>query len=198
MTAPVEPVTVAEIALDDLAPGGRWHSRFFDLQSPWVDRGVRRWLRLVRPEVRRPVMAAGAWSERIPEQLVGTMIGVWHPSVLSRFDDLFEPGLEPDLPAADRPTDGCWHFISVTITPSWQGQGLGRRMVRAALERLAASTPDVTVRTLSPALGLADLLGSTDGTTVTRVVLLVAVVALPIVRFHCANGARLDAILAAS
>ena len=198
MSAADESARVVPYDLEDIAPDGPLREAFIALQAPWTERGVSRWLGLLTPASSRPLLVNGAWSREDEPRLVGTMVGLWHPTVLDRFDTVFEPEATPSLSADARPDHGCWHFISVTIAQGWQGRGLGRRMVRHALQSLRECSPKVIARTLSPALGLADALGTSDGASVSPAVLEAAVHGLPIVRFHCANGATLDAILPGS
>ncbi|MGM0577343.1 MAG: hypothetical protein ACQEXJ_16580 [Myxococcota bacterium] len=194
---------IQPLPLERVGPGGDLREAFLAVQEPWQDRGLVRWIDLVRPDGRWPVEVVGAWPEGRPEALSGTIVCVWAPEVLSRFDDLLE-GSGPDGVRGDsRPTDGAWHLIAVTTVPETRGTGLGRRLARGALRVLGDRDPTTTVCTLSPAVGLADLAEQVPGESFEERVRAVlwrvsddeGRPVLRIQRFHLGNGATLGAVL---
>ena len=189
---------VREVALSEIAPDGAARSAFLELHAPWTGRGLTRWLSLLAPDARRPVLVVGAYDEG-DGALLGAVIGVWDEAPCERFDDLFE-----GLPGArhaptDRPADGAWHLISVTTTESAEVRnlGLGRTLLGNILAILGA-TGHTRVCTMSPALGLPELAavwpyGVDDA--VLHAARADARPALQVMRLHLGGGATLDRVL---
>lgn len=188
-----------ELALSEIASEGSARSSFLALHAPWTERGLTRWLGLMRPEVERPVLVVGA-VDPDSAALLGAVIGVWNAAPVQRFDDLLEPCKAPGATrATDRPAAGAWHLISVTTAERAEVRnlGLGRRLLTAILALLAA-TGHAHVCTMSPALGLPELMTVwPDG--VDDAVLHAARAdgrpALQVLRLHLGGGATLDRVL---
>ena len=198
-----ENLRIAEIPLTTLRTDGPLWQAFCTVQAPWIAAGVTRWLELVRADGPWPALVVAAWRTERPTQLLGTIVGIWAPAPVTRFDDLLEKRCPDGLFGADRPTDGVWHFIAATVAPDGEGLNLGRRLVGAALAWMAVHAPQARARTLSPAVGLPRLLGLVGDTHgVREAVLHVANAkgqpALEILRLHLGAGATLDAILTES
>lgn len=198
---------IGPLPAERVAPGGDLRQAFLRVEEPWRERGLTRWFELVRPDGPWPVAIVGAWPEGRPQDLQGTIVAVWAPRLLARFDDLLEASGASRPVAEGWPRGGAWHFIAVTTLPTARGTGLGRRLARAALGELAERDPSTTICTLSPAIGLARLAervdagsGAEDFRGRVRAVLLRGAdeegrPLLPIQRFHLGNGATLGAIL---
>ena len=194
-----------EIALEELplaelrGQPALWQS-FLTVQTPWIEAGVTRWLDLVRPEGPWPAFVMGARRPGQPQQLLGTIVGIWAPTAVARFDDLLEGRCPTGHGGSDRPDGGVWHFIAATVGPDGEGLNLGRRLVGAALDWLVAHTPHAQARTLSPAVGLPRLLTLLPEPDAVREAVLHVANAkgqpeLEILRLHLGAGATLDAIL---
>ncbi len=191
MTASPE---IRDIPLPDIARGGPLRAAFETLHHQWTDRGLTRWLDLFEPDHHRPVLALGAFLDG---QLIGAVIGVWHPTPCDRFDALLES--DPNMPKSARPAHGAWHLIAVTTAEDnrTRGTGLGRVLLGHILE-LLRDTGHAEVLTLSPVVGLPRLLALWDGPledAVLHASLEDGRPFLPIMRLHLGAGARLDAIL---
>ena len=194
---------IAEIPLTTLRTDGQLWQAFYAVQAPWIAAGVTRWLELVRADGPWPALVVAAWRPEQPTQLLGTIVGMWAPVPVTRFDDLLEKRCPDGRIGAERPTDGVWHFIAATVGPGAEGLNLGRRLVGAALAWMAVHAPQARARTLSPAVGLPRLLGLLGDTHAVREsVLHIANAkgqpALEILRLHLGAGATLDAILTRS
>jgi len=195
-------VQLTQLPLADIAPGGRLERAFLRVQAPWVERGVSRWIGLARPHGVWPCVVFGALA---PDQtLFGTLVAIWAPEALDRFDTLFEAACPGGHTALSRPAGGVWHFIAVTRSPQGAGLNIGRILVRRAISWVRGhGGPEVQARTLSPAVGLPELLqmvgASNDGVGVERALRGTADTQgrpmLPIMRLHLGAGGWLDAAL---
>ncbi len=199
MTAQEE-IALDELPLADLRRQPELWQSFLAVQTPWIEAGVTRWLDLVRPDGPWPALVMGAQRPGQTQRLLGTIVGIWAPTAVQRFDDLLEGRCPDGRVGNDRPDGGVWHFIAATVGPDGEGLNLGRRLVGAALDWLVAHTPHAQARTLSPAVGLprlVTLLPAQDA--VREAVLHLANAkgqpALEILRLHLGAGATLDAIL---
>ncbi len=145
--------SVREIPVAEIAHFDTLRADFIALHREWTERGLTRWLSLLDPKGRRPVLVLGAFDQH--ETLLGAVIGVWHPTPCERFDDLFAPTA---YAVTDRPARGAWHLIAVTTSEHARARNLGlaRLLLGCILGQLAA-TGHTRVRTLSPALGLPEL-----------------------------------------
>ena len=194
-----------EITLAELRDNPTLWQAFLAVQAPWQAAGVTRWLDLLappRPTQRAPwpVMVLAARRRDAAAELLGTIVGVWAATPVNRFDDLLEQRCPQGFAGTDRPDGGVWHFIAATVAPQAAGLNLGRRLVGAALDWVAAHGHLAQARTLSPAVGLPHLLALLgDEAAVREAVLHVAndqgQPALEILRLHLGAGATLDAIL---
>ncbi len=192
---------IAEIALSKLAVDGELRAAFEAIHRvDWLDQGIRRWLRLLDPLGPWPVVVLGALADGC---LAGTIVGVWAQHPIERFDDLLESPCPQQFRGGDRPAGGLWHFIAVTTDPQQRQLALGRPLLGAALQWVRQQ-PGAQMRTLSPAVGLADALHALQlpgdfRQTVTKVVRSLArrdgAGHLPILGLHPASGAKLDKIL---
>lgn len=191
-------VASGEVALDRLRGDPALWLDFLAVQQPWIDAGVTRWLDLVRADGPWPCFVVAAWRPEQPDHLLGTVIGIWAAQPVSRFDDLLEHACPGGWRGVDRPAGGVWHFIAATAGKDADGLGLGRQLVGFALAWMDQFAPDALARTLSPAVGLPELLALTGGDVARAVHGLVTQggqPALPILRLHLGAGATLDAIL---
>lgn len=196
---------VRELAVGEVAPGGTLARSFLDVQRPWIERGVGRWIDLIRADGPWPVLVLGAISSS--GTLDATIVGMWAPQAHTRFDALYEargPGR-----ASERPEGGVWHFIAVTTHPRARGHDLGRRMVKSALARVAGMGGSPLARTLSPVVGLPELAarireGRGDPAMAERAARQLAIwraadshgrPLLKVLRLHLGAGAFLDEIL---
>ncbi len=198
--APHVDLVLGEVRLIDLQENASLRASFLDVQAPWIAAGVRRWLGLVRTDGAWPVFVLAAWQSDAPTRLLGTVVGVWAPQPIGRFDDLLETECPDGLRGAARPQDGVWHFVAATVSPQAEGLNLGRRLVGAALDWMTLHAPNARARTLSPAVGLPGVAALLHGTDPIRdAVLHVANAqgqpALDILRLHLGAGATLEAIL---
>lgn len=200
-------MSAAPICLIDpaeLQRGGRLHEAFRDLhQQDWIGEGIARWLALLEPDSRWPLVVLGA-TDADPQRtfLHGTIVGVWATEPIARFDDLLE--LPGTLHRDARPTGGYWHFIAVTTHPDSRDLRLGRPLLQAALA-FATEAGAEGARTLSPAVRAAELvqlLGWQSLPVPVRLARLLRRVAdnngkpvLPILQLHPASGATLEALL---
>jgi hypothetical protein len=176
------------------------------VQRPWQERGVSAWVDLVRPDGPWPVVVFGASAAAVP--LLGTLVAVWAPAPLDRFDDLYDAVCPGGHRGGDRPRGGVWHFIAVTRRAQARGLRVGRRLVAAALAWVACHDPGAGARTLSPAVGLPELVRATasrlGGASVGPDVALrrasdgAGRPFLPILRLHLGAGAWLERVLIAS
>jgi GNAT superfamily N-acetyltransferase len=189
-----------EIPLTELRQNPQLWQAFLAVQAPWIAAGVTRWLDRVRPDGPWPVLVVAATRPEAPQQLLGTIVGVWAQEPVQRFDDLLETRCPQGFVGVDRPDGGVWHFIAATVAPDAAGLNLGRRLVGAALDWLKLHAPHAQARTLSPAVGLphlTQLLGEPHA--VRDAVLHLAndkgQPALEILRLHLGAGATLDAML---
>jgi len=197
MAADHDPVAIREIALHELTPGAPLQAAFRMLHREWHARGVSRWLDLLSVRGAHPVVVFGAFADH-GRVLVGAVVGVWSAAPIERFDDLFDapPAVARALA---RPRGGAWHLIAVTTDPRREVRGLG--LGRALLARVlgwAADGGHRIVRTLSPALGLPELLadwphGRVDA--VTRAARRDGKPVLQVLRLHLGGGASLERIL---
>ena len=194
-------LTLDEVPLTALRTGALWAS-FLHVQAPWIAAGVTRWLDLVRSDGPWPVFVVAAQRPEQPETLLGTIVGVWAPAPVSRFDDLLDNVAPRGLRGADRPSDGVWHFIAATVDPAAEGMNLGRQLVGAALTWMETNTgPDALARTLSPAVGLPELaawvadMPDPIHAAIYGLANAKGQPALEILRLHLGAGARLDAVL---
>ena len=196
-------VVLGEVTLEALRTQPALWQAFLDVQAPWIDAGVSRWLDLVQPNAPWPVFVIAAWSPEAPGSLLGTTLGVWAETPIARFDDLLEHACPQGFHGASRPVGGVWHFIAATASPHAAGLNLGRRLVGAALDWMQTCAPEARARTLSPAVGLPHLLTLlNDVDAVHEAVFHVANAkgqpALEILRLHLGAGAKLEAVLANS
>lgn len=192
---------INELALGRLEPGGDLRPSFEALhRQDWLDQGIGRWLRLIGPRAAWPVVVLGA---EVEGGLLGTIVGVWAPQPVERFDDLLEARCPGGLVGADRPAGGSWHFIAVTTDPRQRHLALGRPLLAAALGWVQRQ-PGAEMRTLSPAVGLQEALarlGSDrdDRAAVLRIILRLArtdgAAHLAILGLHPAQGAQLEQVL---
>ena len=193
-------VRIEEVPLQRIAPHGDLRTRFIEVQHPWINRGVDRWISLLEPTSHWPVRVTGAFdSEGL---LLATLVRVFSPFTLDRFDRLFERGAHRSPHEPCRPT---WHFIAVTRHEDGRGLGLGRKLVKATLDLVSQQTPDAYVCTLSPAVGIKKLttqLQPDDGWTRDTALRTIREAShtdgkplLPVLRLHLAAGAALDAVL---
>jgi len=192
-----------EVELVEIRPDGPIRSDFLELHAPWIDRGLTRWLSLLDPGGRRPVVVVGAFAES-GLALLGAVIGVWSQRPCERFDELLEApnGADTMRGVTDRPLGGAWHLISVTTTDAIEvrNTGLARRLVGDILMLLGA-TGHAFVRTLSPALGLPELnaiwpFGTDDA--VMHAARSDGRPVLQVMRLHLGGGATLERVLHAS
>ncbi|MFT7582211.1 MAG: GNAT superfamily N-acetyltransferase, partial [Myxococcota bacterium] len=189
------PPEIREMVLSELR-GALW-PRFVTLQAPWTERGMSRWLTLIKPDGPHPTLVVGAFAGDL---LVGTLVGFWSSTPLARFDDLF--GEMVGVPASTRPEGGVWHLVGVTLDPRARGRDLGRAIVSTALACIARQR-GTDVCTMSPAFGLAALgqrlssLGISDplGAAVWRLTDSQGRPALPVMRLHMGAGASLAALV---
>ena len=197
-----EQLRLDELALATLRGDPQLWQAFCAVQAPWLAAGVARWLELVRPDGAWPAFVLAAWRPDQPTTLLGTIVGIWAPAPVARFDDLLEQRCPGGLVGADRPAGGVWHFIAATVCPEAEGLNLGRQLVGAALAWLPVHAPGARARTLSPAVGLPRLRGLLATGSLRDAVLRIANAkgqpALEILRLHLGAGATLDAILADS
>ncbi len=197
-------LTLAEVPLARMGPGGDLRPSFVGLQRPWTRRGVHRWLDLVDPAGRWPVAVLGALPASGAPALAGALVALWASEPLERFDDLFDRPRGPAGDASRRPQGGIWHFISVTTDPRARGADLGRRLVEVALDWVRATSGADEARTLSPAVGLPDLAKRVaPGAPFERAAMVALRAAaredgspvMPIVRLHLGAGAWLERVL---
>ncbi|MFO0748716.1 MAG: GNAT family N-acetyltransferase [Myxococcota bacterium] len=196
MTEDSNPIAIREVELAELEPGGLLHGPFAALHREWIARGFSRWLSFVRHDGPHPTVVFGAF---VHGQLAGAVVGIWGPGPIPRFDLLFEHAYGP---ATSRPRRGAWHLIAVTTDPASEvrGLGLGRALLGRALAWASAQGFDV-VRTLSPAVGLAELAARWPRdrhdaiTTASRPD---GRPALQVLRLHLGGGAILERVLSAS
>lgn len=202
MDAKAPPIVAIPTA--DVHTAGRLHQAFLALhRQDWLDAGIGRWLGLFAPQSRWPVVVLGAEGET-PDGpvLYGTIVGVWAPQPIPRFDDLLER--EGPLARDERPAGGYWHFIAVTTHPDHRQLRLGRPLLQAALD-FAARMGAGGARTLSPLVGAAKLvrqLGWEALPVPVRLARLLRRVSdanglpvLPILQLHPASGAVVEALL---
>jgi hypothetical protein len=198
---------IGGLPLDELTEGGATRGRFLEVQAPWTARGTARWLKLVDPRGGWPIRVWGA-RRRADATLLGTLVAVWAPQPLDRFDDLLESTCPTGDGATARPTAGTWHFIAVTRHPDGAALGLGRALVKHALSVIAREHAQAQARTLSPAVGLpeaAAAVGQGLGFSATSVARTLRQATdaegrpcLKVLRLHLGAGASLDAALWAS
>ncbi|MCC6625745.1 MAG: GNAT family N-acetyltransferase [Deltaproteobacteria bacterium] len=198
-------IVIREILLSEIAPPGRgepgWlYEDFRTLHSEWTARGASRWLGLLRQDGPHPVVVFGAFTGRSSPRLVGAVVGVWASAPVARFDDLFEGSGAAS--ATRRPPGGVWHFIAVTTDPTRElrGLGLGRLLLGRALS-WARDRGHEEVRTLSPALGLPELVASWPGDLIDAVRTSARPDGRPVLqvlRLHLGGGARLERVLVGS
>jgi hypothetical protein len=197
---------ILPLSLADLAKAGRLHAAFCDLhRADWLQAGIVRWLTLLEPHSSWPLVVLGT---ELPDQttptLAGTIVGIWAPTPMERFDDLLERRC-PGEPGRDsRPAGGYWHFIAVTTHPKHRELRLGRPLLDAALA-FVTRQPGSSARTLSPAIRAHDLalaLGWHDMPVPQRMARLLRRVTdpdgrpvLPILQLHPASGAVVEAVL---
>ncbi len=194
--------SVREIPIIEIARSDTLRADFVALHRDWTERGLTRWLSLLDPQGRRPVLVMGAFDQH--DTLLGAVIGVWHPRPCERFDDLFAPTARL---VTDRPADGAWHLIAVTTSEHARARnvGLARLLLGCILARLAA-TGHTRVRTLSPALGLPELarLWATDERPVDLEDAVMHAArsdgrpVLQVMRLHLGGGAVLERVLLGS
>jgi hypothetical protein len=197
---------ILPLSLQDLAKTGRLHAAFCDLhRADWLQAGIVRWLALLEPHSSWPLVVLGAeLADQRQLTLAGTIVGVWSPTPIARFDDLLERTC-PGEPGRDtRPAGGYWHFIAVTTHPLHREMRLGRPLLDAALA-FVTSLPGSGARTLSPAVRARDLavaLGWQHMPVPQRMVRLLRRVTdpdgrpvLPILQLHPASGAVVEAVL---
>lgn len=192
---------ISEIDLERLAPQGDLRGPFEAIhRADWLDQGIRRWLTLLDPTGPWPVAVLGGRSDG---GLAGTIVGVWAQQPVDRFDDLLETSCPQQWRGADRPAGGYWHFIAVTTDPQQRHLAMGRPLLGAAL-RWVQLQPGAQMRTLSPAVGLADALKalSLPGEIRPAARRIVQSLArrdgaghLPILGLHPASGAKLEKVL---
>lgn len=190
-----------EIPLTTLREAGLW-AEFLHVQAPWIEAGVSRWLDLLRTEGPWPVFVVAAWEQGAPDHLLGTIVGVWAPAPVTRFDVLLETAEPGGRRGANRPTGGVWHFVAATVGPDAAGRNLGRLLVGGALHWMDThASNDALARTLSPAVGLPGLLEVVQSppiplhTAVLQLANAKGYPALEILRLHLGAGARLEAVL---
>ena len=192
---------IAEIALSRLSAQGELRAELESIHRlDWLDQGISRWLKLLDPQGPWPVVVLGA---RTPVGLAGTIVGVWAPQPIDRFDDLLESACPQPHHGSDRPAGGYWHFIAVTTDPRQRELALGRPLLAAALA-FVRQQPMAQMRTLSPAVGLAEALRTLElpgdlRDNCLRVLRSLARVDggghLPILGLHPASGATLEKVL---
>ena len=192
---------ISEIRLERLAPQGDLRGALEAIHRvDWLDQGIRRWLSLLDPLGPWPVMVLGGHGEG---GLAGTIVGVWAQQPIERFDDLLESACPQQWRGADRPDGGFWHFIAVTTDPQQRQLALGRPLLGAALQWVKQRS-GAQMRTLSPAVGLADALkmlpNSGEFRPAARRVLQSLARCdgaghLPILGLHPAAGATLEKVL---
>jgi hypothetical protein len=190
----------------DLAKAGRLHAAFCDLHhADWLQAGIVRWLALLEPQSSWPLVVLGVeLADQLQPTLAGTIVGVWAPTPVDRFDDLLETTCQGTLGRDSRPTGGFWHFIAVTTHPQHRELRLGRPLLDAALA-FVANLEGSGARTLSPAVRAHDLavaLGWLDLPVPQRMARLLRRVTdtqgrpmLPILQLHPASGAVVEAVL---
>lgn len=194
-----------EFSLQELREPQTWQ-QFLHIQQPWIEAGVTRWLQLLSPlpsekPLNHPVFVLGAALQTQPDRLLGTLVGTWQEAPIARFDDLLEKPLEHPHLATDRPLDGVWHFIAVTVAHEAEGQHLGRALVGAGLAWLDHNAPHARARTLSPAVGLPKLMELVENLPNPQREAILHLAddqgrpLLEILRLHLGAGATLEAIL---
>jgi len=196
-------IVIREILLSEIAPAGRgpagWlRDAFLTLHGEWTARGVGRWLDLLRQDGPHPVVVFGAFAGRSEPRLVGAVVGVWASTPIARFDDLFELAGGVGV-ATRRPPGGAWHLIAVTTDPTRErrGLGLGRLLLGRALA-WARDRGHEEVRTLSPALGLPELVARGSGDVLEALRTTARADGRPVLqvlRLHMGGGARLERVL---
>lgn len=199
----MQPIVYAELPLDRVGPAGDLRPAFLRVQQPWVDDGIARWLDLVAPAGGWPVTVLAAWTDDAPDRLLATLVGVWAPAPIDRFDDLLEGRAVPAHSGTDRPSGGVWHFIAVTTAPEAKDLSLSRPLLAEGLAWVTRVSPTALARTLSPAVGLpalAERLQDGDFRTRAQAVLrrlsdVRGRPALPILSLHPGAGATLEKVL---
>lgn len=183
---------IREITPEEITPGRPLREAFLELHAVWIDRGLKRWLALLRPDAPLPSMLVGAFAGTALE---GVVIGIWADAPCDRFDSLFDIEVGPGIAA--RPRRGAWHLISVTTAPSAGAHGLGRHLLARVLVALDA-TGHREARTLSPAVGLPELAAAWPGSLEDAVLHAARTDGRPVLqvmRLHLGGGARLEAVL---
>lgn len=179
MSEPSSQVEIREIPIGDLAVESELYARFETIhERGWLRHGIRRWLTLLSPASKHPVVVLGAWDLALAgsASLCGAIVGVWGDTPVRRFDDLLPAvdGLEPELaqvpdtrvdgPFAQvpdtranspetRPSGGFWHFVAVTKAPDTEHR-VANPLLEAALEFVQNQRGAAQARTLSPIGGL--------------------------------------------
>lgn len=197
MQAPV----ISEISLERLTVQGDLRSAFESIhRADWLDQGISRWLTLLDPRGPWPIAVLGACAD---VGLAGTIVGVWAPYPIDRFDDLLEASCPQACRGSDRPIGGYWHFIAVTTDPQQRHLALGRPLLAAALTWVRQQR-GAQMRTLSPAVGLAaavESLGMAGDLRSDALRILRSLARsdgsghLPILGLHPASGATLEKVL---
>lgn len=194
-----------EIPLPDIASAGPMRAAFHRIQSSWIEAGITRWLALLDPHGTWPTVVLALRDPAEPSRLLGTVIGVWAPEPIDRFDDFLELPAPGGLSATDRPETGVWHFIAATLAPEARGLHLSHPLLAAAVRWVRETAPAAQARTLSPVEGILPLVAPSTPESadfadrVLRAVRAAATSdgkpALPIMRLHLGAGAWLDRVL---